>query len=407
MAFELVAYRRDVLYEQVWAEPMLNVAKSYRISNVALAKICRKLGVPVPGRGYWARRTAGQKLKIPPLPPLKPGQPAEVKVHRYHSPHVTLRAAIEEKLREEKKPDAAIVVGAELGAPHPLVRKAELALGRRAKTKKDGRLLHGAQEGCLDIAVSWDSLDRALRILDALLKALEARGCSVEVVEPAADEQRGRGEGERPPPRITRVLVGEDWIAFGLSEGQDLLNTEERRVPEGLADWERLRLWQRLPPPIYRSNGILTLEIKREQTVYARRRWRDGHTQRVEKCLNDFIRNLFITAEAIRGEREESARRQREREEAERTRRSAEEERRREVARVTVLEREIGTWSFAKSVREYVADARARMDPSKFQKNIEGGIPFEEWLAWAAEYADRIDPLQLDEPTDEEGERRQ
>jgi hypothetical protein len=47
---------RDDLYELVWSKPMIELAKDFGLSDVALAKRCRKLGVPVPGRGYWARK---------------------------------------------------------------------------------------------------------------------------------------------------------------------------------------------------------------------------------------------------------------------------------------------------------------------------------------------------------------
>jgi hypothetical protein len=51
---------REDLYELVWSKPMTELAQDFGLSDVALAKRCRKLGVPVPGRGYWARVAAGQ-----------------------------------------------------------------------------------------------------------------------------------------------------------------------------------------------------------------------------------------------------------------------------------------------------------------------------------------------------------
>lgn len=39
---------RETLYAEVWTEPVLVVAKRYGVSNVALAKACRKLSVPLP-----------------------------------------------------------------------------------------------------------------------------------------------------------------------------------------------------------------------------------------------------------------------------------------------------------------------------------------------------------------------
>ena len=37
-------------------QPMKALAKEYGVSDVALAKTCKKLLVPVPGRGFWRRR---------------------------------------------------------------------------------------------------------------------------------------------------------------------------------------------------------------------------------------------------------------------------------------------------------------------------------------------------------------
>ena len=61
-------YDREKLYDEVWNEPALIVAKRYGISGVALGKTCRRLGVPLPPRGYWARIRAGRR--VPPQPPL-------------------------------------------------------------------------------------------------------------------------------------------------------------------------------------------------------------------------------------------------------------------------------------------------------------------------------------------------
>lgn len=56
---ELTLARED-LYELVWSKPITELAKDFGLSDVALAKRCRRLGVPVPGRGYWARRADRQ-----------------------------------------------------------------------------------------------------------------------------------------------------------------------------------------------------------------------------------------------------------------------------------------------------------------------------------------------------------
>ena len=50
---------RNELYQEVWKIPATKLSKKYGISDVMLSKICRKLKVPKPPRGYWARIKSG------------------------------------------------------------------------------------------------------------------------------------------------------------------------------------------------------------------------------------------------------------------------------------------------------------------------------------------------------------
>lgn len=64
-------YDREKIYEEIWAEPIMHVAKRYSMSAVGLGKICMKLKIPRPGLGYWAKKAAGKSIPTrPPLPEL-------------------------------------------------------------------------------------------------------------------------------------------------------------------------------------------------------------------------------------------------------------------------------------------------------------------------------------------------
>lgn len=65
---------REELYQLVWSTPVIKAAKGLGISGVALAKRCRREGVPLPPCGYWARVASGQQVPVSPLPP-KPTKP--------------------------------------------------------------------------------------------------------------------------------------------------------------------------------------------------------------------------------------------------------------------------------------------------------------------------------------------
>ena len=64
-------WNRVELYNQVWNQPLVKLANEYGISDVRIGKVCRKLKVAHPGRGYWAKRSVGQAVEQVPLPEFK------------------------------------------------------------------------------------------------------------------------------------------------------------------------------------------------------------------------------------------------------------------------------------------------------------------------------------------------
>jgi hypothetical protein len=49
-------WNREELYAEVWKQPLVKAARKYGISAVMLGKVCRKLQIPLPGRGTGLRR---------------------------------------------------------------------------------------------------------------------------------------------------------------------------------------------------------------------------------------------------------------------------------------------------------------------------------------------------------------
>jgi len=70
---------RAELYRLVWASPVTAVAKQFGVSDVAVGKVCRAADIPLPPRGYWARKAAGKKVEPTPLPARDIGQSDEVR----------------------------------------------------------------------------------------------------------------------------------------------------------------------------------------------------------------------------------------------------------------------------------------------------------------------------------------
>lgn len=141
---------REELYKLVWAEPMRNIAKRFGISDVALAKRCRKMNIPVPGRGHWTRQQAGYKVAPPPLPAWKKTYSSEIAIRRTekHAPPPIEEAEEGKELIEfEKDPKNRIVVSRVLEEPHPLILPTRKVL-ERAKPDDRGLLVAGPGTSC-------------------------------------------------------------------------------------------------------------------------------------------------------------------------------------------------------------------------------------------------------------------
>ena len=70
---------REELFNFVWAKPMTAVGRDFGISDRAMAKVCAKKQVPVPPRGYWAKKNAGKTVAKLPLPEFVVKPPKESK----------------------------------------------------------------------------------------------------------------------------------------------------------------------------------------------------------------------------------------------------------------------------------------------------------------------------------------
>lgn len=269
MPAQTVTYRREDLYVEVWREPATEVAKRYGVSSNALGKICERLGVPTPTRGYWARRAVGMIEPTPPLPPLRGNSESELTVIRKgRRPD---RARIANSLTAGRAAmGPPIIVPHQLGEPHPLV---STSLTLLAQAKLHNGLASCRDKCCLDIAVSPPLLERVARLMNTLILALEERGLPVEVTEvlPADEAER------ETRSNVTRVLVGGEWIRFGFVERlHQHRPARNEKPPPGLRGPER-EVWLHWNQPRMQlvPGGKLLLVIK-EPEVGVRVSWADG-----------------------------------------------------------------------------------------------------------------------------------
>lgn len=69
---------RVELFDRVWSLPVSKLAEEWGITGTGLKKVCRRVQIPVPPRGYWAKLKAGHRQKRPSLPVLPKGSGQEI-----------------------------------------------------------------------------------------------------------------------------------------------------------------------------------------------------------------------------------------------------------------------------------------------------------------------------------------
>lgn len=374
---------RRQLYDEVWAEPVVWVARRYGITNTALAKICLKLDVPVPPRGYWSRIDAGQALEPDPLFPPGRNRPTSYRIRRW------VRAIEQERPAEEILPPLEreekrerIVVPASVAELHPLVREHEPMLRAARQPLKDKFFLEHA---CLDVRGTGDAFERALRTMSTLFSALDARGFPVEVTKPNPVAVDGRGHSIKSPS-VTGAHVLEVFVTFRIEELFEAAAGEEK-VDEGSAPEAPSTRGGRAPKR--RPTGRLALKITNVHRDAKRETWAEGKRQRIEEMLNSFIRGLVATAankraKVVAEERAAEARR------LEAQRRAEEEHQREKIEEMrTDLRRRIDARRYAEEIRglvQAVEDAaQARGECVAHETDLG------RWIEWARGEALRVE----------------
>ena len=183
MDSDIVKLTREELYQMVWSKPVTKWAKEFGLSDVGFAKICKKMKVPLPGRGYWAMVQKGLKLTRPILKPIHDSKQSVVEIRKRTLDVVKSKSADEDDplVLFEKLPENKIVVPERLHSPHPLVKTTETFLKSR-DVDKYGRIMnHGLS--CFNVRVSKALLPRTMIIMNTIIKELEKREMKIFIRE--------------------------------------------------------------------------------------------------------------------------------------------------------------------------------------------------------------------------------
>lgn len=370
MGYETIRFERQQLYEMVWAKPMTTLAREYGLSDVGLRKICKRMKIPLPPQGYHLRSHKG---KIRPLPPAtKAEETYETQIARHESANDRESAGhLLPEIEIEKKPENKIVVAERLSSsPHRLVQITRDKI-ENCHADEFGRIV-GDTGGGVAIRVFPDSVRRVLRIFDALLKTLESRGYELSV-----DKKMN----------LSAVKILDNYIAISCwgrtKRIPRPLTTEEQKKAKQNPQWE--------PYPKYEFLQTDELSIKLSGGFSCESTIADLPRRKLEDGLNEVIIRMVKLAQRVQIENEEHARRTRELEERRQRHQLLVQRHRDEQAKIDKLHKEASEWQKSQQLRAYIE--AVRQAALKKDGKIDPDSELDEWINWAHQQADRLDPL--------------
>jgi hypothetical protein len=174
---ENVTINRQDLYNLIWSEPMSVLIKKYNTSYGKIRKICEKMNIPIPANGHWSKIQFGKSVLIENLSDDYSGKN-----------DVTFTVRQENSEYQDKSPKESIEedssspfrVPERLSNPDILITSTKNYYDavRSFDWRSGGS--YPSHENVLSFDVSKDSLPRALRIMDTIIKLLRARNHDIK-----------------------------------------------------------------------------------------------------------------------------------------------------------------------------------------------------------------------------------
>jgi hypothetical protein len=365
-------YNREKLYQEVWENPVTEVAKLYKVSDVTIHKVCKSLDIPTPGVGYWTKVKAGKPVQQTPLPHSdKPATKSGIRTGLEPQPKIT--AEVFQFLTPEDK-SVVLSVATQIILPDENARMHAKIIAHRKKVvewhkesqKKDPYWIRRNKDTIPFLAdtISEATLPRVCRIFDALIKAIEPLGCSL------TDD--------------LKFIVNGETVSLSVSESQDKVNhvpTREENIQLLKYEEEKRKYSWASKPNIrkydYVYNGKISLMVGSEKS------FRDCKSYVIEDRLGDILILMYEASNALRIQREAREAAQRKREEEERQRIARRERYDLEVERTNALVNESEDFEIACRIRAYISAVEQKEELTEEDVS---------WIAWAKQKADWYDP---------------
>jgi hypothetical protein len=382
LRYTITAEERESLYNEVWTDPVTTVAKRYDLSDNGLRKHCKRLGIPLPYPGYWARVKSGQDLDRTPLPKVV----GELK-HYIREYVIKYKPKFEDFSDDTLKNDeelsllteetkafiqarcSKIQVPSQLRNQHRLIIDHEKeSMYRKFPEKRErdnsktsysvpinGR--YTSLNAMLPIYVSPANIKRAYRIINTIISVLGDMEAYVSV---------GYGFDSNKDNGYFHVMN----ISFGFELTEEIGKKHNEHTAKFV-----LSLFPK--SNFNRKNGD-------------KMEYKDQADLPLETQLGKMIYDMFVIANKLRCLDILDERKYKKQQEERKRQERLEQMRKGELAEIRQLEQVASDWDKAEKIRRFTdAMERKIIDVSDEAENKK----LNHWLKWARDKADWIDPL--------------
>lgn len=416
---------RRQLYDEIWQISVAGVARKYNVVYARLMAVCKSESIPYPSSGYWTKKNMGKDVSGESVA-LSGDENKEILLSTLRSPLTrTRKTKLEKSKFEDKKPELPVHKEAEIDIQKDELKTKEAELisikseettellyqdfllflnnderervllcAQNLKIEENARLhkilirykkevtdyktkLKEAQnnpyynhrynkpqnEPEFFKEISEAEMQRAFVILDALFKAIETLGGSVN--------------------NDLSVNIREDTVRFRMAESQDQIKHEltKQEAQELVKYNDDVKHGRWASKPQIRKydkvyNGKLRIVIGERRYI------RDSSTEKLEDRLGDILISLYEKSEEIRIAREAREAEERKRKEEERLREEKRKRKEQEIKRVIELANLAEDYRIATEIRAYI---NAMIESGKEK-------PESKWVEWAKKKADWYDP---------------
>lgn len=408
----IIKLSRQQLYDEIWKLSVTGVARKHDLNYRKLIAACKAENIPFPSSGYWTRKNMGKDVssEVVGLPGsgddeialetndakikrIKKQKDNAVKAEEVVAEGQEVQASITQKTWEEKKKASDWADGV-LEFLEEKERKQVFESACNLQINKNTRLHKALVQYKKDIAdykarlreaqsrsyynprvhkpgnepeffkeMSEEGMARAFAILDALFKAIERLGGSVN--------------------SDLSVKICSDVVRFRMAEGQDKIKHEvTRQEAQQLVKYNDAMKYGHYEskPQIKKYDKVYNGRLR---IVFGEKSYiRDNDSEKLEDKLGDILIVLYEKSEENRIAREAIEEAKRMQAEEDRIREEKIQRKELEIRRTRELENKAEDYRIASEIRIYIQ--------AMIESGDEEATP--EWIEWAKKKADWYDP---------------